>query len=682
MNMNTGSRRPEGFFPKSSHVVFVRTEKPGTLASLDNTELTLGLPDRADVIRVDSDLFVGGPWAGLRDLFSAVYSDMARSRPDLVSKHALELMYVLPYLRRHLVVATPTLTDLASPKERTRNYAADRAYRIVHGLIDMLEQWWLLSGLDTRHLFVVTHYDVAGSMTKKFLRELMRRKAKSSSVYILIETAGNDVLLLADFDSALLPCSVALDSTLASSHENKRFSQPCTASTAESLERELATDDIAAQDALPQILNAWTEAGVQAKILQWKYRALDTYNTQGLYEDSLRYGEGLLSLAKDYAPDDHNLIWSILIKTMMSHIGLQEVDKAILLAEGEATRMSEKYPKWKAQLHYLLGTFYARYSRPRNLSKGEEFLNAGLAALGDANLPEAEYQFQSVFNRNGLAMVRHLQGRHEDAISLCEDGIQKLNAHLSPSEHHLHRSVLLYNIAQVYAAARSYRKAVDYYSAAMDMDPYYSEYYNERGGLFLKLGEVNRAKADFLRAIELSPPYFEVFTNLGQAYREDGDLEEAIAAYSRSIELEPSQPLAFLGRGKTYETLGVISSAIADYTAALHCDAQLWDAYANRGVLFYNTGLLREAVNDFSQAITITPENPDLYQNRGTILAELGMVAEAVDDFQKMLDLNVTGDDADYARAQLNSLGSRVLKLPPAMIAGSTARMIDEGKLV
>ena len=45
-------------------------------------------------------------------------------------------------------------------------------------------------------------------------------------------------------------------------------------------------------------------------------------------------------------------------------------------------------------------------------------------------------------------------------------------------------------------------EAIDYYTAAMQMDPNYSEYYLERGGLFLKSERYEECERDLLRAIE------------------------------------------------------------------------------------------------------------------------------------------------------------------------------------
>ena len=116
----------------------------------------------------------------------------------------------------------------------------------------------------------------------------------------------------------------------------------------------------------------------------------------------------------------------------------------------------------------------------------------------------------------------------------CRDCVDYLNTHLAADKHLLHRSVLLYNLAQVYNAIGSHDEAIEHYRAAITLDPNYSEYYNDRGSVFLHCGRLKEAEADYL-----SPPYFEVLTNLGQCYRLMGDMTKAIQTYSRALDIDP-----------------------------------------------------------------------------------------------------------------------------------------------
>ncbi|HVG20148.1 MAG TPA: tetratricopeptide repeat protein, partial [Blastocatellia bacterium] len=541
----------------------------------------------ARAFKVYCDFNSGGPWAGVNELFSELLADIQPRRPDLIERHALELVYILPRFRRSLKVLNPNLTDLAPPEERTRNYPADRAFRIVHGLIDLLDSWKSTTGAGTEWVIGCDDYDLAGAMGELFFRELMRRRGEQLNLRLLVGVGpgkGEEARAsLGGPPADIVAVNLEVEPPTL-------LDEGAAAQMAADLERQVGDDRIEMQIHLPDLIRLWQLAGRPDKALHWKTFGLETYDTLGLYADSLRYADGLLPLAQEHAPGDEHLHWKIIFKLLMSHIGMLDVQASLELAEGEGMKLVEHNAVRRAGLLYLSGMIYSRYQKPRDLVKGEDYVNRALEALEGADMPEGVYHFQSVFNRNGLAMIRNFQGRFEEAIELCRSGIERLNAHLGADEHRLHRSVLLYNIAQVYTATGSFPEAIEYFSAAIAMDPNYSEYYNERGNIFLQMGRLQEARTDYLKAIDLSPPYFEVFANLGQCYRRMGAMAEAIESYSRAHDLQPDHLLALLGRAKAREELGQSEAAMADYTAALAQDPTQWEAVASRGVLRYEAG--------------------------------------------------------------------------------------------
>lgn len=597
----------------------------------------------ARTFSVSCDFNAAGPWAGVNEFFAELFADIQQQRPDLVARHSLELVTILPRLRQSVEVRNPSLTDLATGDERTRNYAADRAFRIVHGLIDLLDSWKTATSLETEWVIACDSFDRAGAMGSSFFKELMRRRGERLNLYLLVGVEsgkGEEMRQSFGTDSPAEIVAIALPSEPA-----VVLSKEVAAQMAADLEQQIGDNPIETQVHLPELIRLWQQADRPDKVLRYRFIGLETYNTLGLYEDALRYGDNLLAMAQEHAPDDTHLQWVIIYKMLMCYAGLQDAPRSLELAEGEGMKLAENNANIRARLFYLIAILYARFQKKRDLVKGEEYLTRGLAAIEEANMPEGTYHFQSVFNRNGLAMIRNFQGRFEEAIELCRSGFARMNAHLGADQHRLHRSVLLYNIAQVYAVTGSTEEAIEYYSAAIAMDPNYSEYYNERGSLFLGSGRLEEARADYLRAIELSPPYFEVFANLGQCYRQMGNMAEAIEAYSRALDLQPNQVLALVGRAKAHEELGHSEAAIDDYTAALTQDPTQWDAIASRGVLYYEKGDLEKSLADFDRAIELKPDQSDLYHNRATVLADLKQYSRAETDIETALKLDSPEED-------------------------------------
>ena len=279
-----------------------------------------------------------------------------------------------------------------------------------------------------------------------------------------------------------------------------------------------------------------------------------------------------------------------------------------------------------------------------------------LAMVERSGLDESEKHYLTVFNHNGLAFIRHLQGRVAEATELCRSGFERLNRHLDEDQYRLHRSVLLYNIAQVHTSTRSYDEALSFYTAALEIDPRYSEYYNERGNVFLKMGRLQEAVADYRKAAELSAPYHEVFTNLGQACKLLGDAAGAVEAYSRAPALDPLQFLPFVGRAQAYELAGDAEAAMADYDAALKLDSSDPQTWSNRAVLRYDSGNVADAVDDLDQAINRSSTMPELYANRAIALADLGRFNDGAEDHQTYLRLQPDALDRDDVLRQINAL--------------------------
>ena len=136
--------------------------------------------------------------------------ELLRDAPDLVSAHDYELAMVLPTLRRQVPVRNPSLTDLSVGAERTRNYAADRAERAVHGLIDLLTAWHERCG-GGRWYLALDGFDRAGTLVRLLFQEWLRRRGDSLPLTLLVAVdPGAGATTAALFPPGLAPTIEAL----------------------------------------------------------------------------------------------------------------------------------------------------------------------------------------------------------------------------------------------------------------------------------------------------------------------------------------------------------------------------------------------------------------------------------------------------------------------------------------
>jgi len=606
----------------------------------------------------------GGPWAGVRELFAAWSVEIGASRPQLLKRHDDELIHVLPELRRSLEVRYPTLTDLAPADERVRSHPADRVLRVVHGLVDLLVE---AGGREDRAWVIACDgLDVSGQVGRRFFQELMRRRG--SRLRIVLTAAvdpGHGEEVRGWFGSLAYKQARAVDLTPGAAEPLDRAAAM---DAAEQLEARAAGDDLEAEIHLAEMIRLWRTAGRPDKAAYWQLRGLEICAARGLYADAVRYGEAARAFYQAYAQVSEELRWWWFSKLFMAYVAVGRADEAQRLAEEDAIgKLGD--PERCARLSYLLAMLHSRYLPRPDLARGDDLLAQGRRTLGGADLADEDRRFQSVLNRNGLAMIRSLQGRLGEAMVLCRQSHDELEAHLDPARHRLQRSVLLYNLGQVYSALGRWEDAARYLTLALELDPNYSEYYNDRGNAFLKMGRLREAHADYLRAIELSPPYPEVHVNLGQCYRAMGELGAAIDAYSRALDLDPTQELALAGRAHCLDALGRTAAALADYDAALALRPDQWDVLANRAAVLFARGNVAASLADLDGAIALAPEAADLYRNRSLALAELGRTVESALDLETFLELRPGCEDRIEMAAFLAHLRRDMAPAPFAAAA-------------
>jgi tetratricopeptide (TPR) repeat protein len=620
--------------------------------------LAQGTADGLETHHISCRLETGGVWAGLADLLRALLPGIEAADSGLVVRHSYELALALPELRRRFPMTDASLTDSSPAKERVRSYPIDRAYRLLHGIIDLLAEWLPRHG--ARLLVVCEDFDDAGALMKRFFREFVRRRVSTLPLDLVFVVKNGGAAAagaeLGGRGGEVVRLACASDEKAVESSEMARM--------ADVLEARLDGALGQSESYLPQLIQCCLASGQLPRAQHWRAVTLAVYNHFGYYEDALFFGEPLIAdLDGAWSGRESFSRWHVISGLFNALVALGRPERAFQLVHDEALLKIDD-PKDLVGIYYTLAMLHCRFLPQRDLATAEDYIMKSLEMVERSGLDESEKHYLTVFNHNGLAFIRHLQGRVAEATELCRSGFERLNRHLDDDQYRLHRSVLLYNIAQVHTSTRSYDEALAFYTAALEIDPRYSEYYNERGNVFLKMGRLHEAVADYRKAAELSAPYHEVFTNLGQAYKLLGDAAGAVDAYSRALDLDPLQFLPFVGRAQAYELAGDAESAMADYDAALKLDSSDAQTWSNRAVLHYDRGNVAEAVADLDQAINRASTMPELYANRAIALTDVGRFREAAQDHEDYLRLQPDAlDRADVLRQitalQQQAAGSR-----------------------
>ncbi len=593
-----------------------------------------------------------GLWAGLHAWLGDLLPELRAQAPELVEHHEREIVTVLPEARRSLHTRKLSLTDVAAPTEAVRNYAVDRAYRLGQGIVELLDTWQRRTG-GGPWAVLCDDFDRVGALVGRFFRELVRRRGNALGLRLVLAVEpGAGAATSARFVG--LPCALAC---LPLAGDSQPAGDPAEATRqAEELERRTGHDPLEIEIHLPQLVRLWSQSDRPERALRWHAMALGLYNHHGFYEDALAHAPAV-ETNLDVIPSQDTFFsrWNLVGSLFGCYVAVGNVEAAYRVVKEEGLDKIDD-PGDLARVSYVMAMLHARFLPRKDLALAERYLETGLEQLQQAEMEARDRHFLRVFLMNGLAFVRHRQGRPADAVALCEDGFAQLERDLAPDQHRLHRSVLLYNMAQVHAAVGAHERALEAFAGAMQMDPNYSEYHNERGCVLLAMGRHDEAVRDFHDAIRLSAPYAEVWTNLGQCLRAMDRAEDAVAAYSQALDLEPGAQLALLGRAECLDALGRRDAALADYDRALAADPHQPLTLANRAALHYERGDVAASLDDLDRAVALAPREAQLYGNRAVALADVGRAADAARDLATYLSLSPEAEDRDEIEARIEAL--------------------------
>jgi tetratricopeptide (TPR) repeat protein len=576
----------------------------------------------ARVVSVDADFASGGTWAGVAALVEHAYHACVEAGAnDLILRHNYELHMALPALRDRIPLLHGCLTDTADGIERTRGFPPDRAYRIVHGLVDFLIGWRNLLHTDETLLVVfIEGLAKAQHLGERFIFELARRG--SSAANMVVALPGADAARVIAATAPRFTCvAIELPGT------------PITLDVTGS-GRPIGTE-AEAEDCFAALGNTKTFE-IQSRRLRAYYRAagndlgyakaslaaLGACNHFGYYHEGRAFLPDVLPYIEEIIDGDEERRVNYTGHVYHSLVGNGAFDDARLILEKLVlpylTRNS-----LRARIEYVLGIHALRFSGKPDLEAAETHFLAATQFMAEAvdELEPDEFCFQRVFIDNGLALLRVRQGRKSEAIALCQSGYKLLDAALSPQTHKLHRSVLQYNTGQVYNLMGDHEAALHYYDLAITMDPNYSEYYNDMGNIFQRQGRFDDALTAYDMAVRLSPPYSEVHFNRALCLARRGDWDTAVTACRRSLDLNPDQLDAQLVLAEMCQQLGSLQEAADCYTHAIELAPSSVIARVNKAVTFFNMERFEDALAAIETAIALEPDEPDHHEKRAAILS-------------------------------------------------------------
>jgi tetratricopeptide (TPR) repeat protein len=206
------------------------------------------------------------------------------------------------------------------------------------------------------------------------------------------------------------------------------------------------------------------------------------------------------------------------------------------------------------------------------------------------------------------------------------------------------------NRANAYAMKGDDDKAVDSYSVAISLDKNYSAAFAGRALIYEKMGEIEKARADFNSALRVKSTFQDEKWAKDTARKH---LDDLASNSSSSRQSSPSQPSSSsksvaddynICVGSTSEAIDACTRVI---TASQSTRDQVGNAYIGRGQHYYEKDDYDHAIADFNKAIPLKPKWLQLaYGNRGNAYAMKNQDQDAIDSYDTAISL-----DSNYSAA-------------------------------
>ncbi|HER44531.1 MAG TPA: tetratricopeptide repeat protein [Candidatus Eisenbacteria bacterium] len=167
-------------------------------------------------------------------------------------------------------------------------------------------------------------------------------------------------------------------------------------------------------------------------------------------------------------------------------------------------------------------------------------------------------------------IIGELSGNHAEIVKLIE--MQKSSLE-DEERRRMLAEVRRINNAGVAAYHNGhYEKALELFEKCTEMDPGFTEGYNNLGLTCTELDMEERATEAFKKAIELNPELAATYNNLGYVFYRLGSLQEAVEMYQEAICRSKDNGSAYTNLGNAYYKLDRVEEAIEAWQKAVEID--------------------------------------------------------------------------------------------------------------
>lgn len=238
-----------------------------------------------------------------------------------------------------------------------------------------------------------------------------------------------------------------------------------------------------------------------------------------------------------------------------------------------------------------------------------------------------------------------------DSLAQAEQYIRQA-LRLDPAN--IRNALLFANLGTVQRMRHQYAKALESYTYAVNMSPRNPLILVSRAGLYLEMGEPEKARIDYALVLDLQPDNQEALEMRAYIYTEQGDYKAARADYEHLLKLAPQHFSGRLGlamlnqkEGKLKEALAILDGMVNEKGegTSLLTAPQHAVVYVARAEVQQAMGRQSMALMDLEEAIRLDASCPEAYLMRGQIYLSQEKKKQAREDFEKAIELGISSSD-------------------------------------
>lgn len=205
------------------------------------------------------------------------------------------------------------------------------------------------------------------------------------------------------------------------------------------------------------------------------------------------------------------------------------------------------------------------------------------------------------------------------------------------------------------AARGKPKRALVYYSKAIEINPTFAPAFTYRGWAHADLAKWHCAAADLDRAIQLAPDDIDALRVRGWVNEMRGDRDAALRDYDQVLEREPDQLDVLAAYANVCRTKGEPQRALEALDRAILLDSRLSSLFSERGLVYGCMGEWSRALDDHEQAIDLDLTNGKAYRSRGVTYSRKGDYDRSIVDFDQAISLDPGDAEAFSGRGQVHA---------------------------